>query len=473
VSELHEFLAGRFRQMVQSDTPERTAVAAPRGNAKTTWTSVIADFGDLMGDPLKDRRTWTKQRIATTTGIQVSVYGSGKSLRGIKKGASRPDLLIGDDLENSEHVLTPGQRRKLLSWWTKDATKIGGPAGLDIFVVGTILHYDSLLSGLLQNPGYMGRKFKAVISWPARTDLWDQWDSIYSDLSRIEPQRKADALALYETNRQEMERGSSVLWPAGDSLYHLMMTYTDDGPAAFDSEKQNEPVNPDDCLFEEGWFSWWLRPGEQGEAGDLPMPPMQYTIGAVDPSLGRHAHRGDYSAILVLGRGNDNRDYILEASIERRSPDQIIEDTITLHRQHQCREWAVEAVAFQQFFADEMGKRSLAAGLHLPIVPVHPSTDKVLRISSLQPSIRAGNIVFHRSQRRLYDQMRLFPLADHDDGPDALHMAYERGQHQAAPAIGATNSSYGGGTGSDRRDTGRSAPPMRGGIFAHRSPGRR
>lgn len=516
-SPLHEFLAERFQQMVESPHPERTATAAPRGNAKTTWTSVIgslwclcyerksfvvlisdtttqaegnleaireelegnplllADFGDLVGDPLKDGRTWTKQRIVTTKGAQISCYGSGKSLRGIKRGAARPDLLIADDLENSEHVLTPGQRKKLEAWWSKDATKLAGPGGMDVFVVGTILHYDSLLSSLLSNPGYLGRKFKAISSWPTRSDLWETWEAIFTDLSREEPDRKREARSFYESNRAEMEEGSSILWPSGDPLYSLMATYVTDGPASFDSEKQNDPVNPDDCLFREEWFSWYAREQERGEPGDLLLPEIVSTVGAIDPSLGRSSSTGDYSAILILGRGADGRDYVLEADLARRSPDQIIEDAIELHRLYQCQEIAVETVAFQAFFADELARRSREQGLHLPIIPIHPTKDKVLRVSSLQPAIRAGNIVFHRSHRLLYEQLRLFPLADHDDGPDSLQMAYERGQHKAAPAIAPKGGTYRGSssTPSAEGNTRRPSLPRRGGVFRQRTPFRR
>lgn len=520
-SSLHEFLAARFLDAVTSEQPQRTAIAAPRGNAKTTWVSVIgplwclsfpeiakkeyiallsdspklseenlfsiteelesnellrADFGDLVGNPSKDRRPWTQKKIVTINGIQIAAYSSGQKMRGLKRGKARPDLLIADDMENDEHVLTPRQRQKLLSWWTKTPSKLGGPGGLDIFAVGTVLHYDSLLSNLLGNPGYYAEKFRAVASWPIRQDLWDEWSKIFLDLSRPEPVRKEEARRFYLERRRAMDEGAEVLWPEGDPLYDLKVMLLTDGQASFDSEKQNDPINPDDCLFSEDWFHWYSRDGEVGEPTDLRLPAMQHTIGAVDPSLGKHASRGDYSAIVILGRGADGRDYVLDASIERRSPDRIIADTIALHQRYQCREWAVEAVAFQEFFAEEMANRGRVEGVQLPIVAVHPHTDKELRIQTLQPAVRNGHLVFHRSHRLLYDQMRLFPLADHDDGPDALRMAYERGQGQVAMAISpsASDVPYRPKEGDIFRNIGtQSAMPRRGGIFDSRASSRR
>ena len=51
-------------------------------------------------------------------------------------------------------------------------------------------------------------------------------------------------------------------------------------------------------------------------------------------------------------------------------------------------------------------------------------TDKLLRIESLQPHMANGLIRLHPSQTTLIDQLRHFPKADHDDGPDALQMLW-------------------------------------------------
>ena len=48
----------------------------------------------------------------------------------------------------------------------------------------------------------------------------------------------------------------------------------------------------------------------------------------------------------------------------------------------------------------------------------------MLRIESLQPHIANGLIKFRAEQRELIEQLRYFPHADHDDGPDALHMLW-------------------------------------------------
>jgi len=80
---------------------------------------------------------------------------------------------------------------------------------------------------------------------------------------------------------------------------------------------------------------------------------------------------------------------------------------------------------FQSVLADELTRRSNAEGLYLPVEPVHHSTDKLARIQSLQPLVRSGTLQFSRRHTMLLEQLRLFPKAAHDDGPDALEMAVD------------------------------------------------
>jgi predicted phage terminase large subunit-like protein len=86
--------------------------------------------------------------------------------------------------------------------------------------------------------------------------------------------------------------------------------------------------------------------------------------------------------------------------------------------------WVIETIQFQEFLRTELVKRSAARGIPVPARAVQPHTDKLLRIETLQPHCANGLIRFHPSQTTLLDQLRHFPKADHDDGPDMLHMLW-------------------------------------------------
>lgn len=95
-----------------------------------------------------------------------------------------------------------------------------------------------------------------------------------------------------------------------------------------------------------------------------------------------------------------------------------------MQRAYRCLVWGVEAVQFQEFLRTELVKRSAKAGCPVPARAITPHADKLLRIESLQPHMANGLIRLHPSQTVLEQQLRHFPAADHDDGPDALHMLW-------------------------------------------------
>ena len=164
-----------------------------------------------------------------------------------------------------------------------------------------------------------------------------------------------------------------VSWPDFRPLYTLMCKRAEDR-AAFDSEQQNDPLVGDAAPFAEAMQFW------------SELPPGLIFFGACDPSLGKAGAGRDPSALLVGGLDRESmRLYVVAADIKKRHPDRIIHDLIALQRQWHCVLWAVEAVQFQEFFAEVLVREAARQGLPLPVSPVKNCTDKNLRIESLHP----------------------------------------------------------------------------------------
>jgi len=212
-----------------------------------------------------------------------------------------------------------------------------------------------------------------------------------------------------------MDEGTAVIWPEYRTYYDLMKLRVAEGPASFNSEIQNEPVDPADCLFQEEWFRYY-------DEDEIDVDTLT-VVAAVDPSLGKSGKEGDYSAIITVGRGEDGSLYVLDADIERRAPEKIIEDVQALWMRRRFAAGGVESNQFQEFFRQEMLRRFNKAGQYPPLMPIVSTKDKRLRIQRLQPLVKNGILRFKRSQRLLLDQLRFYPSADHDDGPDGLEMA--------------------------------------------------
>lgn len=375
------------------------------------------DFGELEG------KVWKSSVILLANGVKIEAIGSGKKIRGRRHKQWRPDLIVCDDLENDENVNTPEQRKKLRDWFYKAVSK-AGDTYTDIVYIGTLLHFDALLANVAKNPSYKSVRYQGVISFATNGELWDAWESIFTDLSN--DNRQEDALEFFQANREAMLEGAAVLWEEKLSYYDLMVIRISEGEASFNSEIQNDPIDPENCTFQEEWFDFWDDEGKvQPDFSD----PKFLFIGANDPSLGKNK-KSDTSSIIALAKDTQTGYlYVVIADIAKRKPDQIIEDALDASRRLQREykrpyyKFGVETVQFQYYFAEIMRQRAAAVGEYLPIEEINSTQNKDARIQSLQPFVKNGYIKFSKKHKTLLKQMTEYPMGKNDDAPDGLQMA--------------------------------------------------
>ena len=156
---LHAALYGYKRYILLVSDTEAQAVSFLDAikNELETNARLLRDFGEQPG------KTWKTSSIVLANGCRIDAVGSGQKLRGRRNYERRPDLILCDDIENDEGVRTAEQRQKTADWFWKAVCK-SGDGYTDILVIGTILHHDSLLANLLENPGFQSRKYRAVLS---------------------------------------------------------------------------------------------------------------------------------------------------------------------------------------------------------------------------------------------------------------------------------------------------------------------
>jgi len=457
-SALHKYFCQRYPSMIfksiETGIGDKGADAAPRGNAKSTWVSFILAlwccafryryFIAIIGDTatqaedfvqfikaeleVNERleqdfpqlfgrgRIWRADTIITRSGIKIKGIGADGAFRGMRHGSKRPDLVIGDDIENDEAVESFDQRKKLERKIFKKVMKMGQKDTVYIFE-GTILHYDSFLNNLLNKPGWKGKKFKAVIKY-SESKLWEKWEEIFVDISIGKEQAEAKADHFFEAHKAAMLAGVEVLWPEVEDYYYLMKMRISDGPAYFESEKQNEPINPEDAVFLEEWITYW--DDENPDLTDI----AHY--GAVDPSLGKSSRTGDPS-VIVGGRtkklGEGMIIYLDIGDVEKRLPDKIIDDILAYHQRDKFHAFGVESTQFQEFFRTTLEKEGHKRNLTIPTIELQVHKDKDLRILTLQPWIKNGWIRFRKNMRELvrhFIYYRPKGKGGHDDGPDAV-----------------------------------------------------
>ena len=341
------------------------------------------DFGIKIG--LK----WTSENfdfLVDNKSKKYRFYGVKKAIRGANFRGKRPDIIICDDIEKDENVISKDQRDKLESWFNKAVLKL--PArqnnNYNIIVVGTRLHHDGLLARLKNNPNFKSYNFPLVLSFPSNLDEITIKTLNNADLKSMkiddEKLNKIEILGEYFANKE-----------------------------SFYSEYQNEPLSRDGLIFSE--FKSFAQ-----------MPECEtYYIG-VDPALGKA--KGDYFALTLLGM-LENKFYATSQGYKIK-PDEMIKKIINLYMRHfhKMPTIAIETIAFQEFFKDRLKAEALKKGLHLRVKELKNKITKELRIDALSPYISDGTISIDENSHLLIEELQTYPKAPHDDLLDSLEMAF-------------------------------------------------
>ncbi|MNX49161.1 hypothetical protein D3C86_797570 [compost metagenome] len=454
LSEFHKWFYVAFPRLVDKVHGTLSNVSAPRGEAKSTlgtqlgtlwlivterkhFIPIIMDARDQAATMLEaikvelecnprlqmdypemcgQGRVWRAGVIITANNIKVQAFGALSRMRGLRHGPHRPDFVWLDDIENDENVRSKEQRDKREAWIAKVVLPLGPPDGsMDVMYLNTILHYDSVANRTHRNPQWRTRKkFASVIQWPDRMDLWEKWEEKFVNQEADESADESvesPADAFYRENKAEMDEGAIVSWPGMRPLLRLMQIRASDHHA-FNCEYQNDPSNAESSFFPV--LDYWVQPCRDW-----------VFYGSHDPSLGKNNKRNDPAATLVGGFDREHGILdVVEALVFRRIPDKQISDIIRLQKEYGCLAWGFEAIQFQEFMRGELVKRSAKEGIPVPAVPLHPNSDKELRIESLSPHVFNKLIRFRRAHTVLNSQLQHYPEADHDDGPDALQMLW-------------------------------------------------
>ena len=461
----------------------KEAIAAPRGNAKTTFKVLIDPIHDIVYgferfiliigysdteaiDKVKDIRNELLSNenlravygklvspkcgmgdFVTSNNVRVVARSRGGQVRGLKHGADRPSKIISDDIESLISVNTPEQRDKTKQWFFKDVIGCGRADGQSNFtLVGTIIHEESLLADLLKKPGWRHKKYQAIKSWASNTDLWNEWERLYCNLD--DPDREETAQQFYNDNQPAMDEGVKVLWPDGEPYYKLMEYKVQNGLASLHSEKQNDPfdperqiLNPDLCpRFKVYWPSdaeWIPELGEDGfaivrqDTGAAISSRDLNIIAFLDPALGKKptstsGTNSDYAAIVVCAQDLSGYIYVLDVWLKRKPPNEQIKQTFAMHKKWGFDTLFLETVGFQELMKPLFIEEQKLWANQMRIVGVGQHNNKHARISTLEPYFTNRWILLPMSiDHEFYNQLKLFPTV-HDDGPDALHGCVSR-----------------------------------------------
>jgi len=453
----------------------REAWASPRGSAKSTivtlvkplhdvcydqeqFTIIISSTDDLATGKLKDIRdeVHTNYALCDMYGLHFETKkpgaekfilysdigktffvarGAGSQIRGIRFGPDRPTKVILDDLEHSERVYSQVQRDKLENYFKEDVGKVGNEE-TNIVLVGTVLHRQALLSNLLINPAYRSKKYKSVIKWPDRMDLWNKWEEIAMNIGNED--REAESDAFYHQNKELMDAGAVIMWPEKESLLYLFKEKLEIGRRSFFKEKQNEPLGADDRVFER---IHWYKEVEGGieikETGEyLPWAHLKHSCyGALDPSTGQskptQRKKPDFASMSIGYSGPKGRLFVHKDWTKRNPPSKQIDAIFSQHEVFDFQKFGVETNLFRDLLLkniiDERKRLEKARKgiIKIPFYDIVNTENKEKRIHRLEPKVSHGWILFNENLSAEYqNQLQDFPYVEHDDCLDSLEMLW-------------------------------------------------
>jgi hypothetical protein len=231
-----------------------------------------------------------------------------------------------------------------------------------------------------------------------------------------------------------MDRAAESLWPERESVYDLMALRVTIGHAAFESEKQGSPVNPEACEWPEEYFD---RPGFWFD--EWPRELVLKAL-ALDPSKGSDARRGDFAA-YVWG-GMDGRGVVyLDAELSHSDVAKLVDVGVERVRMFRPDLFAVEGNAWQDLLCATFARVGAEWQVNVPVLPLNNQVNKEVRIRRLGPLLSQRRLRFKARSpgaQLLVQQMKDFPVGDRDDGPDSAEMfiraliALQRGKAAAA-----------------------------------------
>jgi predicted phage terminase large subunit-like protein len=404
-------------------TSPLVAIAAPRGHAKSTAISysyvmaavlfrqakyviLISDtegqavqfLGDIKKELLlnedlrslfgvksfeKDSESDVIVRMDDGHRFRITAKGSEQRIRGSKWAGQRPDLIIGDDLENDEIVMNDDRREKFRNWLVKAVLPSRDPVKGKVRLVGTILHLDSFLARVTPLEGMrmsVTDGFK-VTSTNTRT----MWKGVLYK-------------AHLGNNPYEIRGQEDILWSSRFTKDYFIQEYESakeighqDG---YFQEYLNRPIDESLAVFRKGDFVEASK--EELDAIASGRKPLLYYIGT-DLAITLDA-RSDYTVFHVVGMDSEGMMYHIDTIRDRFDAIQIVNMMLALQNRYQPQWFAVEKEQIARTLNAYIQQAMLATGTFMNFVPdLTPHTDKRARAASIIARFRAKGVRFDKS----------------------------------------------------------------------------
>lgn len=385
---------------------------------------IIEGFGDLVNTR---RYTVNKLELELANQTKIQALSSKSSIRGKKYRGNRPSLIIGDDYQNKDDVITEEAREKKYRRWTEDSKYAGDKpvyrkgkkikAGTKFIVLGTILHEDCFISRILRDKTYKSRLEKAVLLDDVddyfNNGLWAEFRDLYFN-SKLEDS-EAIAKEFYYQHENEMQ--FKTLWPDKWDCLETAIDYFSN-PVAFKQEMQNDASK----IGKKYFASLRTMSSEEIEQNSF-----EKTMLCVDPkgTGNKNKAKEDYCAMVVGSLADNSFKYIRESILEKYDYDAYIDKVIELLiKFDDITHLYIEKNVYMGADVIEIEKRIINSPTlrhrNLKIINEMQKKNKDEKISTIIGDVNNGRLIFCPNDR-FNNQIMEFAGQDysqHDDAPD-------------------------------------------------------
>lgn len=351
----------------------------------------INDFGEQVsfGD-------WRSGEFSTRDSCGFWAFGRGQSVRGVRKGAKRPNYALIDDIDDK--VICKNRKRVLeaVDWVWEGLYNALPTLGFRMIVAGNRIHKHSILAHIVGDV--------------------DVGDHVSDNITHIK------VYAIEDENHQASWFGQKGARPAWKERYNMKQLEDKFLQMPYHScrrEHFHEHIEMG-VVFQREWIHY-IKPHKIHKYDRI--------VAYCDPSF-KDTKNSDFKAIVVIGIKKAKID-VLDIWVRRTSISNMVKAFYDFYDKYGSHaSYWIEANMLQDLFLKEFDNEAEERGYHLPIRgDKTKKPDKVTRIMNLEPLFQRAIIRFAKELQGSPDmenfliQLLGFPNAVNDDAPDALEGA--------------------------------------------------
>lgn len=325
--------------------------------------------------------------------FRILAKGAEQRMRGLKWERKRPSLVVPDDLEDEDLVLSEARRDKFRRWFYGAVKPILKDGGM-IRMVGTIMHMDALLQRFMPSA-----KSPTTVNEPLK---------MYST------EERAWKSVLYRAHSPDFEH---LLWPEmypESRLREIRQDFAEQGMLdVYGQEYLNNPIDQTTAYFRKGDF----LPMKEG---DHEVRKIFYAAGDLAITQNK---RSAYTALPVAGMDANGVLHIVDMRRGRFDSLEISDEIFSIHKRWSIDTFRLESENIQKAIGPFLYDRMRRTGDYINIDAKPPTKDKEARAQTLRAMMRAGQVKFDKEADwypDLEEELLHFPKWTSVDQVDAL-----------------------------------------------------